>query len=144
MNRFIPLLAMSVVLAVLPASASAKTKKSKQVLLEHPTGSCFGGATAGTATSGIALITVKAGVVSAKVTVKGFKPLTTYEMNVVQTPSGESCEKLPGETSLKTNSKGNGKAVWSEPIIPGQTGVFVDLLAPSLPDFLATKDVPLS
>lgn len=47
--------------------------------------------------------------------------------------------------SLTTTGQGNGNAHWSEPILPGQTGVFAMLLAPlSVNDILASPTVPLS
>jgi hypothetical protein len=79
-----------------------------------------------------------------KITAKGLRPNTTYQVDVVQTPSGESCATTPGETSFKTNSKGLGKVTYSEPVLAGQTGVFIQLLQPEIAEMLATRTVPLS
>jgi hypothetical protein len=141
-KRIVTFIAIGAVLVALPASASAG--KSKQVIFDKATGECGKGITGGTPTAGFALITVKAGTVKVKITAKGLRPNTTYQVDVVQTPSGESCALSPGETSLKTNSKGIGKVSYSEPVIAGQTGVFIQLLQGEIPDVLATHTVPLS
>jgi hypothetical protein len=125
-----------------PTTASARA--SKEVVFDHTTGICTSGLISGTPTDSFAVINTHAGNVSAQVSLKGLEPNTTYQVDLVQTPSGESCLQAPGETSLTTNRRGHGHAHWSESILPGQTGAFVMLIAPGFSDILATPTVPLS
>jgi hypothetical protein len=141
-KRIIPVLAISAAFASLPASASASA--SKEVVFDDTSGICQSGLTSGTPTDSFAVINTHAGNVSVEVSLKGLEPDTTYQVDLVQTPSGESCLQQPGETSLTTNGRGNGNAHWSEPILPGQTGVFAQLFGAGLGDVLATPTVPLS
>jgi hypothetical protein len=120
-KRIVPTVAVAAAL-LLPASASAGA--SKEVVFDHTSGICTSGLTSGTPTDSFAVINTHAGNISAEVAVKGLEPNTTYQVDLVQTPSGESCLQSPGETSLTTNGQGNGNAHWSEPILSGQTGVF--------------------
>lgn len=116
---------------------------TKQVVFDHTSGICQSGLTAGTPTDSFAVISTHAGNVSAEVSFKGLAPNTIYQVDLVQTPSGESCLMSPGEASLQTNGQGNGNAHWSERILPGQTGVFVMIISPGFSDILATPTVPL-
>ena len=114
---------------------------SKELVFTHTSGDCRTGITAGRPTDSFAVINTHHGNVSTEVSLKGLDPNTTYQLDLVQTPSGESCLQEPGETSLRTNGQGNGNAHWSEPIQRGQRGVFVMLLTRR--DILATPTVPL-
>jgi hypothetical protein len=138
-------MAAVVCLSVLGACAAAtyadSQGASKQVVFEHTSGNCATGLISGVPTGSFGIINTHAGNVSVEVSLKGLEPNTTYQLDLVQTPSGESCLQVPGETSFTTNGRGNGNAHLSEPILPGQTGVFVMLISPS--DILATPTVPL-
>jgi hypothetical protein len=124
-----------------PVRDDAYPGASKELVFTHTRGNCSTGLTAGTPTDSFAVINTHHGNVSTEVSLKGLEPNTTYQLDLVQTPSGESCLQDPGETSLRTNGQGNGNAHWSEPIRPGQTGVFVMLITDL--DTLATPTVPL-
>lgn len=141
MKRLVSALAVASLLAVFPVSAGAKA--SKPLVFDQTSGACSSGLTGGLPTDSFAVINTHAGNVSAEVSLKGLAPNTTYDVDLVQVPSGESCLQSPGETSLTTNGKGNGNAHWSEPVLPGQTGVFVMLIAPGFSDILATPTVAL-
>jgi hypothetical protein len=125
-------------------ASAAYAGASKKVVFDHTGGICSIGLIVGTPTGSFAVINTHSGDVSAEVSLKGLEPNTTYQVDLVQTPSGESCLQSPGETTLTTNGQGNGNAHWSESILPGQTGVFVMLIAPGSGDILATPTVPLS
>src|SRR5262249_17884002 len=133
---------MAATLIAFPATASAAA--SKEVVFDETEGVCTSGLLSGTPTDSFAVINTHAGNVRAEVSLKGLAPNATYDVELVQTPSGESCVQAPGETSLRTNGRGNGNAHWSESIRPGQTGVFVMVIAPGFSDILATPTVPLS
>jgi len=122
-----------------PAGAAA----SKQVVFQHTSGKCVSGLTSGDATDGFAVINTHGGNVSAEVSIKGLAPNTSYAVDLVQTPSGESCLQIPGEATLTTNGKGNGNVYLSEAILPGTTGVFVQLIQTGF-DILGTPTVPVS
>ena len=128
----------AVALVVGAPAAMASAGAAKQVILDHAGGNCSTGATSGTPTNSFAVINAHGGNVSVEVSLKGLSPNTTYDVDLVQTPSGESCLQSPGETSLTTNGKGNGNAHWSEPILPGTTGAFVMVIAPGFSDILST------
>jgi hypothetical protein len=135
----VSVVAVGALLAMFPVSAGADG--SKQVVFDHTDGICTSGLRTGTPTVSFAVIDTHAGNVSAEISLKGLAPNTTYQADLVQTPSGESC--LQGETSLTTNGQGNGNAHWSERILPGQTGVFVMIITPGVFDILATPTVSL-
>jgi hypothetical protein len=137
-----PIMMMAATLIVFPATASAGA--SKEVVFDKTEGICASGLTSGTPTDSFAVVNTHAGNVSAEVSLKGLAPNTTYQVDLVQTPSGESCVQVPRETSLTTNGQGNGNAHWSESIQSEQTGVFVMVIAPEFSDFLVTPTVPLS
>ena len=128
----------AVALVVGAPAAMASAGAAKQVILDQAGGSCSTGATSGTPTASFAVINAHGGNVSAEVSLKGLSPNTTYDVDLIQTPSGESCLQSPGETSLTTNGQGNGNAHWSEPILPGTTGAFAMVIAPGFSDILAT------
>ena len=128
-------MAVPVLALASPAGASGATK---QTLLDHSGGNCSTGATSGTPTTSFAIINTAGGNVSLEVSVKGLSPNTTYDVDLIQTPSGESCLQSPGETTLTTNGQGNGNAHLREPILPGTTGAFAMLIAPGFTDILAT------
>ena len=133
-------MAVPVLALASPAGASGATN---QTLLDHSGGACSTGATSGTPTNSFAVINAHGGNVSVEVSLKGLSPNTTYDVDLVQTPSGESCLQSPGETSLTTDGQGNGNAHWSEPILPGTTGAFAMLIAPGFSDILATTGAPI-
>ena len=116
------------------AQAGGATKVD---LLKNSFGNCSTGANGGTPTGGFAIIHSNgAGDVIAEVSLKGALPNHTYTLNLVQTPSGESC--FGAEATLTTNGNGNGNVNISEPLLPGTTGAFV-LVQPSGPDgFIAS------
>jgi hypothetical protein len=136
--------ALSVLLLGFGATTAHAAGASKSVVFDNTSGNCTIGLTAGTPTESFAVINTHNGSVSAEVSLKGLAPNTTYQLDLVQVPSGESCLQFPGETLLTTNHRGNGNAHWSEPILAGQTGVFVMLLGPFFSDILATPTVSLS
>ena len=142
MRRICPIAMMALTLIVFPGTAGARA--SKEVVFDKTEGICTSGLISGTPTDSFAVINTHAGNVSAEVSLKGLEPNTTYQVDLVQTPSGESCLEAPGESSLRTNGRGNGNAHWSESIQSGQTGVFVMLIAPGFSDILAAPTVPLS
>jgi hypothetical protein len=143
MKRLIPLVAIGAMLAVLPASASAKA--TKKVILEKTRGVCASGLTEGTPTKSSATFTIKGGTITVKVVVKGLKPLQKYGIDIAQIPSGEGCGLVPAEASLTTNKKGAGKVSFSEAIEPGATSTFLWMPPePATPEgILATENVPL-
>ena len=142
MRRICPIAMMALTLIVFPGTAGARA--SKEVVFDKTEGICTSGLISGTPTDSFAVINTHAGNVSAEVSLKGLEPNTTYQVDLVQTPSGESCLQAPGETSLTTNGRGNGNAHWSESIQAGQTGAFVMVIAPGFSDILAAPTVPLS
>ena len=123
MKRIIPVVAIGAMLALFPSSVGATA--SKKVIFKNTSGRCDSGPTSGTSTPSFAVIDFHNGNIGAAIRLQDQVPNTTYQIDLVQTPSGESCLQTPGETSL-----------------PGQTGVFVMLLTPF--DILATKAVAIS
>ncbi len=142
MKRIFSVLVVGGALALFPVAAGAAA--SKQVVFDHTSGNCNSGLIAGLPTDSFAILNTHGGSVSTEVSLKGLEPNTTYQVDLVQVPSGESCLQVPGETTLTTNGQGNGNAHWSEPILPGQTGAFVMLIDTNTGDILATPTVPLS
>lgn len=141
LTRIIPVLTSLAVLAALPAPALAS--KSKQVIFKETTGECTKGMTSGNATKSSATITVSKGKITVSIRMVGATPNTTYQLDIVQTPSGEGCVAVPGDASLTTNAKGAGKAKVSEPVEAGATGVFLMLLPEGGSEgVLATPTVP--
>ena len=144
MKRFGSVLVLGAILALvsLAQTGIARADASKEVVFSHTTGNCNSGLITGLPTDSFAVINTHAGTVSAEIALKGLAPNTTYQVDLVQVPSGESCLQVPGETTLTTNGQGNGNVHFAEPILPGQTGVFVMLVAPGI-DILATPTVAL-
>ena len=140
MKRIIPVVAIAAAFAVFPSSVGAAF--SKRVIFKETSGFCQSGITEGTPTPSYAVIGFHNGNASATVRLQSQVPNTTYQIDLVQTPSGESCLQDPGEGSLTTDGQGNGKTFLSEPILPNQKGVFVMLLTPF--DILATSTVAIS
>ena len=131
-------------LGALSAAAIAQANGATKVnLLKDAFGNCGTGANGGTPTDGFAIIhSDGAGNVIAEVSLKGAQPNHTYTLDLVQTPSGESC--FGSEATLTTNIDGNGNVNISEPLLPGTTGAFV-LVQPSGPDgfISSTPTVPV-
>lgn len=140
MKRLVPVVAIGAVLALFPPSVGAAA--SKRVIFRDTTGNCTTGLTSGTPTPSFAVIDFHNGNVGATVVLRNQVPRTTYQLNLVQTPSGESCLRDPGEASLRTNGRGNGRTFFTEPILPNQNRVFLMLLTPF--DILATTPVAIS
>lgn len=116
------------------AQADGATKAN---LLKNASGSCSTGATSGTPTGGFAIIhSDGAGNVIAEVSLKGAEANHTYTLDLVQTPSGESC--FGSEATLTTNGNGNGNVNISEPLLPGTTGAFVLVQASGPDGFIAS------
>jgi hypothetical protein len=80
--------------------------------------------------NGFAVLNEDAGNVAVQVALKHALPNTTYSVRLIQTPSGADCFSL--DTTLTTNREGNGNVHWSEPIMPGTTGAFVEVSFPSV------------
>jgi hypothetical protein len=140
MKRILPVVAIGAVLALFPPSVGAAA--SKRVIFSDTTGNCQTGLTSGTPTPSFAVIDFFQGNVGAQVSLNGEAPGTTYQLDLVQTPSGESCLQNPGEASMRTDSQGNARKFFSEPLLPNQKGVFLMLLTPF--DILATTTVPIT
>ena len=141
MRRAVSAIAVVVVLGMLPASASAS--KPKLVVFKETTGECEKGLLSGVPTKSSARIAVGESTVTAKVRLKRAEPNATYQVDIVETPSGAGCLQFPGQAEVTTNAKGAGKVTVSQPIGAGQTGAFVMLLAPGLEGILATETVPI-
>jgi hypothetical protein len=140
-RRIVPVAAIGVLLAVIPATASAG--KPKLVVFKETTGECQKGLLSGVPTKSTARITVTEGTVTAKVSLKKAEPNATYQVDLVETPSGTGCLQFPGQAEVTTNSKGKGKVTLSEPVAAGETGVFVMLLSPGLEGILATETLAI-
>ena len=70
-------------------------------------------------TNGFAVIVRVDGNVVAEVSLKGGLPNTTYNVRLIQTPSGSDCFTFDG--TLTTNGQGNGNAHIEEPLLAGPT-----------------------
>ena len=122
------------------AQASGATKAD---LLMNAFGFCNTGANGGTPTGGFAIIhSTGDGTLIAELSLKNADPNHTYNVSLVQTPSGENC--FASEFQVTTNGNGNGNVNMQEPLLPGTTGAFV-LVQPSSPaGFIAsTPTVPV-
>lgn len=76
----------------------------------------------------------------AEVTLKNALPNTTYNVRLIQTPSGSDCFVV--DTTLTTNAQGNGNANVMEAELPGTTGAFVAVNFPDFSgDFYSTDNV---
>jgi len=94
-------------------------------------------------TNGFAVIHQVDGNVMAEVSLKGGLPNTTYNVRLIQTPSGSDCFVFDG--TLTTNGQGNGNAHIEEPLLPGTTDAFAFLSFPGFAgDFYSTPDVVLN
>ena len=109
--------------AVLSTAAVAVAGATKETLLKEAFGLCTIGATGGTPTPGFAIINAGDGQVLAEVAVKKGPANARWVINLVQTPSGESC--FGTEAILETNGQGTGNVHLAEPLLAGTTGAFV-------------------
>jgi hypothetical protein len=78
----------------------------------------------------------------AEVALKNALPNTTYNVRLIQTPSGADCGVFDG--TLTTNSEGNGNTNIQEPALLGTTDAFVDVSTTGFTDFYTTPDVTVS
>ena len=92
--------------------------------------------------NGFVVLNAANGVVSGEVSVKNATPNTTYNIDLVQTPSGTDC--FVYNFSLTTNSQGNGNVHVSAPQHAGDTGAFVDLFYGNISDFYNSPNVIVS
>jgi hypothetical protein len=98
----------------------------KLTLLSSPDGSCFTGATGGTATGSFAVINFPSnGTVGAEVAIKDAPPNDVLTVNLVQVPSGTNC--FSAEVTVTTNGQGKANVHISDAVLPDSTGAFVQV-----------------
>lgn len=117
------------------ANADAATKVG---LLANAVGGCSTGAAGGVETGGFAIInTTGSGKLIAVLSLKGLTPNHTYNVALVQTPSGTDC--FTTEATVTADGAGNGTVNIREDLRAGTTGAFV-LVQPSDPNgFIASS-----
>ncbi|HET9847812.1 MAG TPA: hypothetical protein VFR68_04565 [Candidatus Dormibacteraeota bacterium] len=100
-----------------------------------------GAITSGIGTSGFAVIRqTGSGTIDTEIVVQNAQPNTSYNVRVVQTPGGPDCFQFDG--TLTTDAQGNGAGHFSEAVISGTTGAFVDLSSIGIAgDFYNTPNV---
>jgi hypothetical protein len=134
---------LAAIMALSSGALAGANGATKVDLLANSSGVCEVGALGGTPTRGFAIIhSTSAGEVIAVLSLKNATPNHTYDVSLVQTPSGENC--IASEFQVTTNRNGNGNVNMQEPLLPGTTGAFV-LVQPSTQEgFIAsTPTVPV-
>ena len=124
-------LASVLALTALPAAAQAAPGHgaTKVGLQAQAFGSCSTGPVGGEPTKGFAIIhATGSGKAIAVLSLKRLTPRHTYEVAVVQTPSGTDCFSV--DATVRTDARGNGTVNIQERLRRGTTGVFV-LVQPS-------------
>ena len=116
-------------------AVASGTGAQKVPLVRHRENFCFNGnvtSSPGTTVNGFATLHLNGtGDIVAEVALKGGLPNTTYTVRIIQTPLAADC--FVQDTSLTTNSQGNGNVNWQEPLLPGNSGAWVDV-SQSIPD----------
>ncbi|RSM48920.1 hypothetical protein DMB66_45480 [Actinoplanes sp. ATCC 53533] len=126
---------------LLGTGAAEAAGATKEVAFKNAFGDCNVGATVGATTDSFAIINFPSnGTVSATIKLKKLDANTTYQVRLVQTPNGLGGNCGAVDTTLTTNSQGNGTTHWSEARDTTTTGVFV-LLEGGTQGFLATDGV---
>jgi hypothetical protein len=120
-------LACSLAAAVaIPSALARGTSEEKQQLLANTAGDCNVGATDGTPMEkSFVIMRESDGKVGAKIRLRGAPHDGEWGIEFDQRPL-EGCDGFDG--FITTNSKGNGTAHVSEPVLPGNTGAFVRLI----------------
>jgi hypothetical protein len=78
----------------------------------------------------------------AEVALKNALPNTTYQVALTQTPSGAGCNVYTD--SITTNGQGNGNVHIAQPLLPGTTDAFVDVVDFATFDFYNSPDVTIA
>ncbi len=124
-------------------AASLNGRAAQRVPLTRTNIDCFGNVigTPMTVPFGFAIINkTRSGKLIAEVSLKHARPNTTYNVRLIQTPSGSDCGVVDG--TLTTNVRGNGNAHIQEAVLAGSTGAFVALNRQTgFSDFYTTRDV---
>lgn len=131
-------------LAVLPAVAAGHLSPTNAQIYRDTSGECNSGLTSGIRTSSYATISATDTTVTAVVNLVDLAPNKRYQVDLVQVPSGQNCVMFPGETSVVTNSSGQGSVTITDPIAAGTTGAFVMLLNLDEANIFASTTVPFS
>ncbi len=131
MGRRLVAVASAVAVAAVPVAAQAAPSHgaTKVDLQVNAFGSCSTGPEGGEPTGGFAIIhSTGSGKVVAVLSLKRLTPHHTYEVALVQTPSGTDC--FTPDATVRTNARGNGTVNIQERLRRGTTGVFL-LVQPS-------------
>jgi hypothetical protein len=131
MGRRLVALASAVAIAALPGHAQAASDHgaTKVGLQVQAFGDCTTGPIGGERTGGFAIIHANgAGKAVAVLSLKRLTPHHTYDVALVQTPSGTDC--FTPDATVRTNNRGNGTVNIHEKLRRGTTGVFL-LVQPS-------------
>ena len=131
MGRRLVAVASAVVVTAVPVAAQAAPSHgaTKVDLQANGFGSCSTGPEGGEPTGGFAIIhSTGSGKAVAVLSLKRLTPHHTYEVALVQTPSGTDC--FTPDATVRTNARGNGTVNIQERLRRGTTGVFL-LVQPS-------------
>ncbi len=132
MGRRLVTLVSVAVIAAAPTAAQAAAPghgATKVHLQVHAFGSCSTGPEGGEPAGGFAIIhATGSGKAVAVLSLKRLTPKHTYDVALVQTPSGTDC--FTPDATVRTNARGNGTVNIQERLRRGTTGVFL-LVQPS-------------